>query len=325
MENGAMKLGKTDIQIPSLALGTWAMGGGDSWGESDDALSIKTIHRSLELGITFIDTAPAYGNGLSEELLGTALKGKRSSCILATKCGLVWGPDDEGSIHKSRDGVVIRRNLSSQSLRKQVEESLVRLKTDYIDLLLTHWQSIEPFFTPIEETVATLEALQKEGKIRSYGACNVELDHLKEYQRYGNPALIQERYSMLTRSKAGLASYCAVQGITFQAYSPLERGLLTGKVKGEIFGSAKASISWFEAGKRERVQAMLHSLEGMAEKYQATIGNLVIAWTKQAYPTMNVLCGARKPEQIEENAQALSLTLTQKDWNIIDALARTLL
>lgn len=325
MEERTMKLGNTDIMIPALALGTWAMGGGDSWGASDDELSIKTIHRSLELGVTFIDTAPAYGNGLSEELLGKALQGKRSSCILATKCGLVWGADDEGSVHRSRDGVVVRRNLSSQSLKKQVEESLVRLKTDYIDLLLTHWQSEPPFFTPIEETVATLEALQKEGKIRSYGACNVEMDQLKEYQKYGNPVLIQERYSMLTRSKADLASYCAEQAITFQAYSPLERGLLTGKVKGEVTGSAKTSISWFQEGKKERVQAMLLSLEGMAEKYHATLGNLVIAWTKQAYPTMNVLCGARKPEQIEENAKALSLVLTQKDWNIIDSLARALI
>ncbi|MGE4464157.1 aldo/keto reductase [Sphaerochaeta sp.] len=320
-----MKLGNTDMEIPALALGTWAIGGGDSWGESDDALSIKTIHRSLELGVTFIDTAPAYGNGLSEELLGKALQGRRSSCILATKCGLVWGADDEGSVHKSRDGVVIRRNLSPRSIQKQVEESLVRLKTDHIDLLLTHWQSMEPFFTPIEETVEALEALQKEGKIRSYGACNVELDHLKEYQKHGKPALIQERYSMLTRNKAELASYCAEQGITFQAYSPLERGLLTGKASEQVIGSAKTSISWFEPGKRERVQAMLHSLEGMAQKYHATVGNLVIAWTKQAYPTMNVLCGARKPEQMEENAKALSLTITSKDWDIMDSLARALL
>ena len=320
-----MKLGNTDMEIPALALGTWAIGGGDSWGESDDALSIKTIHRSLELGVTFIDTAPAYGNGLSEELLGKALQGRRSSCIVATKCGLVWGADDEGSVHKSRDGVVIRRNLSPRSIQKQVEESLVRLKTDHIDLLLTHWQSIEPFFTPIEETVEALEALQKEGKIRSYGACNVELDHLKEYQKHGKPALIQERYSMLTRNKAELASYCAEQGITFQAYSPLERGLLTGKASEQVIGSAKTSISWFEPGKRERVQAMLHSLEGMAQKYHATVGNLVIAWTKQAYPTMNVLCGARKPEQMEENAKALSLTITSKDWDIMDSLARALL
>ncbi|NCC13509.1 MAG: aldo/keto reductase [Spirochaetia bacterium] len=320
-----MKLGNTDMEIPALALGTWAIGGGDSWGESDDALSIKTIHRSLELGVTFIDTAPAYGNGLSEDLLGKALQGRRSSCILATKCGLVWGADDDGSVHKSRDGVVIRRNLSPRSIQKQVEESLVRLKTDHIDLLLTHWQSIEPFFTPIEETVEALEALQKEGKIRSYGACNVELDHLKEYQKHGKPALIQERYSMLTRNKAELASYCAEQGITFQAYSPLERGLLTGKASEQVIGSAKTSISWFEPGKRERVQAMLHSLEGMAQKYHATVGNLVIAWTKQAYPTMNVLCGARKPEQMEENAKALSLTITSKDWDIMDSLARALL
>ncbi|MDD4647118.1 MAG: aldo/keto reductase, partial [Sphaerochaeta sp.] len=164
-----MKLGNTTMEVSSIALGTWAMGGGDSWGASDEVESIKTVHRALERGINFIDTAPAYGNGFSEELLGRALKGKRNECILATKCGLLWGPEDEGSVHKSRDGVVIRRNLSPASIIEQVEKSLKRLNTDHIDLLLTHWQSIPPYFTPIEETVQAMERLIEQGKIRSYG------------------------------------------------------------------------------------------------------------------------------------------------------------
>ena len=321
-----MKLGTTDIDVSSIALGTWAMGGGDSWGDGDPSLAIKTVHRSLELGINFIDTAPAYGNGLSEELLGTALEGKRHTAVLATKCGLVWGADDEGSVHKSRDGVTIRRNLSKKSIIKQVEESLFRLKTDYIDLLLTHWQSIPPFYTPVEETIEVFELLKQQGKIRSYGACNVSLEELKAYQKYGTPALVQERFSLLSRDKANLASYCADNHITFQAYSPLERGVLTGKaaLSQNVVGTAKASVVWYKPENRTKVLTLLDSLETLAEKYHATVGNLVIAWTRQATSTMNVLCGARKPSQIEENSKAGSLTLSSKDWAIIDSMARTL-
>jgi len=322
-----MKLGTTDIDISPIALGTWAMGGGDSWGDSDPSLAIQTIHQALELGINFIDTAPAYGNGLSEQLLGTALQGKRNQAVLATKCGLVWGSDDEGSVHKSRDGVIIRRNLSKHSILKQVEESLGRLKTDYIDLLLTHWQSIPPFHTPIEETIKTFELLRQQGKIRSYGACNVSLDELKAYQKYGTPSLVQERFSLLTRAKADIAGYCAENQITFQAYSPLERGVLTGKqaLSQSVVGTAKASVVWYKLENRTKVLALLTSLETLAQKYNTSVGNLVIAWTRQATSTMNVLCGARKPSQIEENSKAQELVITAKDWAIIDSLARTLL
>lgn len=322
-----MKLGTTDLEISPIALGTWAMGGGDSWGDSDPVLAVQTVHRSLALGINFIDTAPAYGNGLSEELLGNALKGKRHSAVLATKCGLIWGADDEGSVHKSRDGVTVRRNLSKKSIIKQVEESLSRLKTDYIDLLLTHWQSIPPFHTPIEETVEAFELLKGQGKIRSYGACNVNLEELKAYQKYGSPSLVQERFSLLSRDKADLASYCAEHQITFQAYSPLERGVLTGKAAllQSVVGTAKASVVWYKPENRTKMLALLSSLETIAEHYNSTVGNLVIAWTRQATSTMNVLCGARKPSQIEENSKAADLAISDKDWTIIDSLARTLL
>lgn len=322
-----LRLGTSDINISPISVGTWAMGGGDSWGESDENLSIETIHRALELGVNFLDTAPAYGNGFSEELVGKALKGKRSDCVLATKCGLVWGADDEGSVHKSRDGVVVRRNLSPNSLSRQVEASLKRLGTDYIDLLLTHWQSVEPFFTPIEETVQALEKLKQEGKIRSYGACNVSVDQLKEYQLHGNPVLIQERFSLLSRSKLEVLKYCEGTGLTFQAYSPLERGVLTGKaaLQNQVVGSAKASVPWYEEKNRGKMMMLLDVLEEMATKYQCSVGNLAIAWTRQASPAMNVLCGARKPFQIEDNRKGASLSMSIDDWLTMDALAQKLI
>jgi methylglyoxal reductase len=322
-----MKLGKTNILIPSLTLGTWAMGGGDSWGNSDDLLSERTIEKALELGINFLDTAPAYGNGKSEEIVGRVVKRKREKYILATKCGLIWGDEDEGSVHKSRDGVTIRRNLSKDSIRKQVEGSLTRLQTDYIDLLLTHWPAIGPFNTPIEETVCIFEQLKKEGKIRAYGACNVDQGQIEEYQRYGSPSLVQKRFSLLYRDNEDLARYCREQDITFQAYSPLERGLLTGQVRldTQVSGTAKQSIPWFQSEKRAEVLSLMEELQPLCSSYSCTVGNLILAWTMAYIPGVNVLCGSRKPEQVLENSQSSLLNLKKEDLARIDSLAKNLL
>lgn len=320
-------LGNTDIRISELSLGTWAMGGGSSWGPSDEKESAQTISKALEVGINFLDTAPAYGNGSSEEILGRALRTHRKAYILATKCGLIWGADDEGSVHKSRDGVTIRRNLSPLSIRAQVEGSLKRLGTEYIDLLVTHWQSIEPFHTPIEETVGVLEALKREGKIRAYGASNVSLEQIREYQKFGTLSLVQEKFSLLSRQNLDKALYCARENITFQAYSPLERGILTGKIApdSEVVGTAKASIPWFQPDKRSQVLAMLDKLTEMGDRYDCSVGTLVIAWTMAQTTTMNVLCGARKSEHLEENAQAASIHLRAEEITYIDNLAKALL
>ena len=323
-----MTLGNTDITIPQLALGTWAMGGGESWGESDNERSIRTIHRALELGLTFIDTAPAYGNGVSEELLAKALAGRRGDAIIATKCGLVWGPDEEGAIHKFREGVMVRRNLSKRSIMEQVERSLERLKSDYIDLLLTHWQAQAPYETPIEETVEAFEQLKREGKIRAWGACNLSLEEAKEYKRCGELSLIQEHFSLLSRDSAPLAHWAAEEQVTFQAYSPLERGVLTGlrALSGEVVGTAKASIVWYTAEKRATMTHLLTVLEEIARAYDCSVSNFVIAWTAGFTKRMNVLFGSRTVEHLEENAKALALAITAEDWNRIDeAASRALL
>lgn len=320
-------LAATDIRIPVLSLGTWAMGGGDSWGPSDDKQSERAILRAKDMGMNYIDTAPAYGNGLSEELVGRVINADRHSYILATKCGLIWGDGDEGSVHKSRDGVTVRRNLSPQSIRTQVEMSLRRLKTDYLDMLITHWQSIEPYFTPIEETVATLTALQKEGKIRAFGASNVTLDQIKEYQKYGQLSLVQERYSLLSRQNEEKGRYCEEQGITFQAYSPLERGVLTGRraLTKTLTGTAKESIIWYQPEKREAVLTLLDGLEAISTRLGCSVGNLVIAWTINQMQTMNVLCGARKVEHVEENAKAALIEIPEQELLVMNSLTSKLL
>ncbi|HZJ88356.1 MAG TPA: aldo/keto reductase [Sphaerochaeta sp.] len=322
-----MKLGTTDIAIPAYALGTWAMGGGSTWGESDDRESIRTIHQALEMGVNFIDTAPIYGNGVSEELLKKALVGRRSECVLATKCGLIWHEGATGSYHGSRDGMTIRRNLSKESIIEQTEESLKRLGTDYIDLLLTHRQATEEFNTPIEETVEAFELLVEQGKIRAYGACNVNAEQLAEYQRWGNPSLIQERFSLLHREHSDLAASAAEAQITFQAYSPLERGVLSGvaALQGELEGTAKQSVRWIKAEYRTRMIALLTLLEEYAASYGVSVAALVLRWTASASSTMNVLFGARKIDHLLENVRAMDLELPSEVWQEIEEAAAPLL
>jgi len=173
------KLGNSDIDVSVVSLGAWAIGGDSNWGASDDDMSIRTIHEAHNLGITLLDTAPAYGLGHSEEVVGKALKGRRSDFVLSTKCGLVWD-GGEGSVLMSRDGVTLLRNLSAKSVRKQLEESLKRLQTDYIDIFITHWQATEPFLVPIEETMGALNEFVREGKIRAIGISNVTADQIDE-------------------------------------------------------------------------------------------------------------------------------------------------
>ncbi len=326
MDTHSMVLGNSEITVSKMALGTWAIGGGDSWGDSDERDSIKCIEKALDYGINYIDTAPAYGQGASESIVGKAISGKRSSYIISSKCGLVWGENDEGSVHKQRDGITVRRNLSTLSIRKQVEESLKRLGTDYIDVLITHWQSIEPFFTPIEETVECLEQLKTEGKILAYGASNVTKAQVTEYLKHGKLSVVQQKYSLLDRTSQSLMEHCRAHGITFQAFSPLERGMLTGTVSMDtvVVGTAKESIKWYKPELRQQVISMLDKITPLCTKYKCTVGNLILACTCQLSENMNVLVGARTPAQIKENANAMNIILEPDDIWFINDITRAL-
>ena len=298
-----------------FSLGTWAMGGGDSWGECDDRDSIKTVHKALDYGVKWIDTAPAYGNGRSEELLGDALLGKRNSVFLATKCGLVW--DEEGSMeHIRRDGLVVYRNLRPDSIRRQLETSLKRLKTDYIDLYITHHQNPND---NLEDTISCLEDLKKEGKILSYGLSNGSVEIINSYLKYGNPECVQEKWSALDRKKDDVLALTAEKGIIFQAYSPLERGLLAGKVssKAEVVGTAKKRDLWYRPENVDVINARIASLFDMASSYGVGLSALVLAWQMSYTDNMCVCVGARKEFQIEENAKAIGLKISESDLKTI--------
>ncbi len=224
-------IGKSGLSAPFLGMGTWAIGGGSWWGDNDDALSVKAVLTAVEQGITWVDTAPIYGLYHSEEVVGEALKHlDRDKIILSTKCGLEWRHQSP-VLHKVVDGVQVYRDLSEKSILEDVEESLKRLGTDHIDVLYTHWQSPDFSIFPLEETVSALMKLKAQGKIRAIGASNMTADLIRGYCRYGQLDVIQEKYSLLTRRvEKQLLPTCKELGVSVQAYSPLEQGLLTGKV-----------------------------------------------------------------------------------------------
>ena len=226
-----LQIGKSGIEVPFLGMGTWAIGGGAWWGDNDDSLSVKAIQTAVEQGIRWIDTAPIYGLYHSEEVVGEAMKHiDRDKVVLSTKCGLEWRHETP-VLHKVVDGVTVYRDLSAQSIIEDVEDSLRRLHTDHLDVLYTHWQSPDFGLYPLEATVEAMMKLKDQGKIRAIGASNVTSDIIRGYCKYGQLDVIQEKYSLLTRRvEKQLLPTCKELGVSVQAYSPLEQGLLTGKV-----------------------------------------------------------------------------------------------
>lgn len=310
------KIGKSDLDAAVLSMGTWAIGGGSWWGENDDQYSIRTIHQALDLGVNWIDTAPVYGFSHSEEVVGKAIKGKRHEVILSTKCGLQWY-DTKGSEHFSRDGHTVYKDLSPKSIRRDLEYSLKRLNTDYIDVYYTHWQSTPPSFTPIEDTMNELVKMKKEGKIRAIGASNVSLENLKEYTTYGQLDVIQEKYSMLDRRiETELLPFCEANTITLQTYSPIEQGLLTGKISPDYKiepGSVRDNKKIWMPNNIALINETLNSWQSLADKYNCTLGNLVIQWTAMQSDHINVLIGARNPQHVKENLQAANIDLIKSE------------
>jgi methylglyoxal reductase len=313
-----MKIGKSGIEASALGLGTWAIGGDSSWGPSDDNESIKTIHRARELGISLIDTAPAYGLGHSEEVVGKALAGHRDQYVLATKCGIRWDID-EGGFLMERDGVKIVRNASPKRLSEEIDLSLKRLQTDYIDIYIVHWQAIEEYPIPISDTMGYLMELKQQGKIRAIGASNLNSEQFIEYVNNGQLDLIQEKYSILDRVvEETFFGFCEEHGVTFQAYSPLERGVLTGKYTPAStvnMGLAKKKIKWYEKENLEKVVELKKKWQPLFEKYGCSMTELVLAWTlsQGTGNNVNVLCGARKISQIEENVGGGNISIDSED------------
>jgi aryl-alcohol dehydrogenase-like predicted oxidoreductase len=310
------KLGHSDLHLTTVGMGTWAIGGGKwayGWGPQDDADSIAAIHRALDLGINWIDTAAVYGLGHAEEVVGQAIAGRRDEVIIATKCGRRW--DESGAIHS---------RLKAESVRHEAENSLRRLNVETIDLYQIHWP--DPEDKDIEEGWGVIADLIREGKVRYGGVSNFSVAQLKRVQAIHPVASLQPPYSMIVRgTEKELLPYCAANGIGVIAYSPMQAGLLTGKFTRERVASL-ADGDWRRQNphfQEPELSANLELVEGLrpiAERNGRTLAQLAIAWVLRRPEVTAAIVGARRPSQIEETAAAGDWVLSAEDIAEIDAL-----
>jgi methylglyoxal reductase len=324
-------LGQSGIHASSVAIGTWVMGGW-MWGGADESDSIRAIHAALDSGINLLDTAPIYGFGHSESVVGKAIKDRRDSVVIATKCSMVINAPGGRSVGRSTAAgpsefghLEIKIYNNPESIRNEVELSLKRLGTDYIDLYQTHWQEEE---TPIEDTMGALVRLKEEGKIRAIGVCNATAEEMDRYRSVGPLDSDQEQYSMIHRAledKNQLA-YCHENNVAVLAYSPLVLGLLTGKVGPErTFSQSdlRSTQKRFSQSNRQKIADLLEKFQPIADKHRCSIPQLVIAWTISQPGLTHALVGARTPEQAIENAGAGSITLDSEDLDLMNGLVRS--
>ena len=309
-----MKIGHSDVTASAITLGAWSIGGGNWWKNTEDDLSIQTIHRALELGINTIDTAPIYGCGHSEEIVGKAIAGQRDKYVLSTKATFDWDTG-VGRYCYDVDGHKMYVDHSYAGIKKDCENSLKRLGTDYIDIYYTHNPAKDTQQYPVEETVRALMDLKKEGKIRAIGSSNVNPEHVEAYLACGCEIdILQRKYSMLERGvETTLLPLCEKYGMSFHAYSPLERGILTGTVARDRIvppGDARDGQPWW---KPERLPYAVDFVAGLADickQYNCKPLDLAVAFLRSSGSYINVICGAHKPEQIEADAPAVDVELS---------------
>ena len=313
-------LGSSGIMCSRVGLGTWAMGGW-MWGGNDDDDAVRSIHAALDAGVNLIDTAPAYGLGHAETLVGTAIQGRRDQVVLSTKCGLVWHTQS-GTLFFNEEGKDVYRYLGKDSIAYEVEQSLARLKTDYIDLYFTHWQDAT---TPIAETMDALLALKQQGKIRAIGISNADETILAEYLRYGPVDAIQERYSLLDRSiEKDLVPLCRANQVAVHGYSSLALGLLAGPIDpARVFGGddQRKDNPRFSAENRAQLVNFFAAVEPIRAFHDCSHGQLMIAWCLSNVGV--ALCGARTPAQAQDNAGAAAIDLSPAELQAVAAAAQT--
>jgi methylglyoxal reductase len=314
------RLGRSDLEVTPIGLGCWAIGGW-MWGGADDHDSIAAIRRAVELGVNFIDTAPVYGQGYSEEMVGKALEGIRDRVLVATKCGLVWGDRPGRTYFTDYNGLEVRYNLEPESIRQECEDSLRRLRTDTIDLYQCHWP--DPG-TPPEDTMQGLLKLKEEGKIRAIGVSNFKVEQMEKCLSGGQLDSDQPQYNMLDRSiEKEILPFCRKNDIGIVAYSPLARGLLTGKVTMDrTFAETdhRSRQKWFQPANRRRVLDFLERIRPIAEGHGVTLAQLAANWVICQNGATTAIVGARNPAQVDENVKAGEFRLSDSELSEISAL-----
>lgn len=312
------------MHITELAFGAWAIGGWQ-WGGSDSRQAIRAIEASVENGMTSIDTAPIYGFGLSEELVGKAIKGKRSDVQVLTKCGMSWSGTSGEFFFKSKDNngisVDIYKYSGKESVLKECEDSLRRLKTDYIDLYQVHWPDMT---TPVSETMEALALLKKQGKILAGGVSNYSREWMEEALKTFPLASDQLAYSMVNRDiEKETVPFSLEKNIGIIAYSPLQRGLLAGKIKkGHVFseGDTRPFTIYYREPNLSRIIKITEELEKIANERKVSLSQLVLNWTILQPGITCALSGARDEKQVLENVKAAEFRIDKEEIARINKL-----
>ncbi len=307
------QLGNSDLQITPIGIGAWAMGGGDwafSWGHQEDKSSIEAIHTALDAGINWIDTAAIYGLGHSEEVVGKAITGRANRPYIFTKCGLVWNEKRE-----------ISRSLRADSVRREVDASLSRLKIDAIDLYQIHWPDPEP---EIEEGWQTLAQLQKDGKVRWIGVSNFNVEQMKRAQKIAPITSLQPPYNIVTSDiEKEVLPFCREQRIGVIVYSPMKSGLLSGKMTRERIAKLPPddfrprTIS-FKEPLLTRNLNLVQVLRGIGDHHGRTPGEVAIAWTLRDPVVTGAIVGMRSAEQARQIVRSAEFRLSSDEISQIE-------
>jgi aryl-alcohol dehydrogenase-like predicted oxidoreductase len=321
------QLGKSPVKASVITFGAWAIGGW-MWGGADRKDAVAAIQAAYDKGVTSIDTAPAYGQGLSEEIVAEAISElPRNKIQILTKFGLRWDAKQGEYFFSSKDkdglDIDIYKLATRESVIKECEDCLRRLKTDYIDLLQIHWPDAT---TPISETMEALLHLQEQGKILAAGVCNYSVPLMEEAEKVIALASNQVPYSMVNRDiEKDVVGFCIDHNMAVIAYSPLQRGLLTGKIRPDHrfnAGDSREKSRFYTPENILRVNNFLERLRPLAESKRATLAQLVLRWTIEQPGITIALAGARNVAQAEENAGALHVKLSQAEMDFINEQIR---
>ena len=307
------QLGNSDLHITPIGIGAWAMGGSGwayAWGPQDDAQSIAAIHAALDAGVNWIDTAAIYGLGHSEEVVGKAIAGRANRPYVFTKCSLVWNDKRE-----------IGHSLKTDSVRRELEASLRRLKVDAIDLYRIHWPDPEP---EIEEGWQTLVELRKEGKIRHIGISNFNVPQMKRVEKIAPITSLQPNYNLLTRDiEKDILPYCRERGVGVIVHSPMKAGLLSGKMTRERIASLppddfRPKTVNFKEPLLSRNLGLVEVLRGIGNRHGHTPGETAIAWTLRDPVVTGAIVGMRSAEQAKQIVRAAEFRLSADEIRKIE-------
>lgn len=316
------KIGDSSLELSAITFGAWAAGGW-MWGGNETQDAINAIQSAYDLGVTSIDTAPIYGQGASEKVVGEAIRTlPRDKVQILTKYGLRW--DLEKGTHyfdsKMNDGtpISIYKYAGKESIIHECENSLQRLGTDYIDLYQIHWHDVA---TPIEESMEAVDRLIQQGKVRFAGVCNYKPEQLEIAIKAVNLVSDQVPFSMIKRDiEHDTVPYCLKHSLSILAYSPLERGLLTGKMKpGHKFdeGDHRANLYYFKDENIMRTSEFLNKIKPIADEKQVSLSQLVLRWTIEQPGITVALAGARNKAQATQNAKAIDVQLSADEIKFI--------